>query len=82
MQAEKTAWQAYLGDALAPLCEHLTLERVAVNRDATSMKVFFTADRLVGERDFIAVKRALQKSFAGVRVSLRLSLIHISMRHL
>ena len=66
-------WQAYLGAELAPLCEHLTLERVTVNKDATRMKVFFTADKLVGERDFIAAKQALQKSFAGVRVSLRIT---------
>ena len=73
MQVEKMGWQAYLGAELAPLCEHLTLERVTVNKDATRMKVFFTADKLVGERDFIAAKQALQKSFAGVRVSLRIT---------
>lgn len=73
MQTEKVSWRDYLGAQNAALCDHLELERVTVSKDATQMKVFFTADCLVVEKDFLSVKRALQKTFGDLCISLRIT---------
>ncbi|MCL1964376.1 MAG: PolC-type DNA polymerase III, partial [Firmicutes bacterium] len=49
----------------------LTLEKVLVDRDATKLLVCFLSDRLVEEKEYLRVRNALQRRFAGMRVSLR-----------
>lgn len=67
------SWQTLLGQPLAPLAAHLTLERAKISRDGQRLLICFTSDKLVGERDFLSVKKALQASFPECRVSLRIT---------
>ena len=64
-------WQSLLPAELEPLAAHLTLETAKVDRRATRLLVCFLADRLVGEKEYLALRGALQRHFPGVRVSLR-----------
>ena len=60
---ETGSWQTLLGQPLRPIAGHLTLSREKVSRDGQRLLVCFTSDQLIGEKDFLAVKKAIQASF-------------------
>lgn len=64
-------WQEMVPPDLSGLSTHLTLEKVLIDRDATKMLVCFLSDVLVEETDYLNLRKALQKAFLGMRVSLR-----------
>ena len=75
-------WEGLLEGAASELRGHLTLERVTAPRSGEEMTVYFSSDILVEERPFLAMRRALRRNFAPMRVHLvikspQLSLIHI-----
>ncbi len=51
----------------------LHLERVSYDAKARSAMVSFLSDSVVGEEDFIAVKKILQGTFPAIRISLRVA---------
>lgn len=64
-------WQSILPEELSPLASHLTLEKVYIDRAATKLLVCFLSDTLVGEEAYLPLRKAFQKAFHGMRVSLR-----------
>lgn len=70
---ETGLWQTLLGQPLRPIAGHLTLSRAKVSRDGQRLLVCFTSDQLIGEKDFLAVKKAIQASFPECRVSVRIT---------
>jgi len=66
-------WRRLLGEGRRELAEHLTLEKVLVNREGTRITACFLADILVEESDFQAVKRAMVAAFPGRLVHVRVA---------
>ncbi len=64
-------WQSLLQSSMATLIPHLTLEKVLVSRDGTKLLICFLADKLVEEQEFLRLRDLLQRSFHGLKVSLR-----------
>ena len=63
-------WEGLLEGAASELRGHLTLERVTAPRSGEEMTVYFSSDILVEERPFLAMRRALRRNFAPMRVHL------------
>ncbi|HIT70030.1 MAG TPA: hypothetical protein IAC36_09020, partial [Candidatus Aphodomonas merdavium] len=64
-------WESFLEGNLEPLRDHLQLEKVLVDRDATRLLVCFLSDRLVAEEEYLLLRGVLQKRFGPLKVSLR-----------
>ena len=64
-------WHSLLQSSMATLIPHLTLEKVLVSRDGTKLLICFLADKLVEEQEFLRLRDLLQRSFHGLKVSLR-----------
>lgn len=64
-------WQALLPAELTSFGQHLTLEKVLVDRGASKLLVCFLSTVLVDEKAYLPLRRAIQKAFPGMRVSLR-----------
>ena len=71
--APHTDWRAMLGEKLQPLAEHLTLEKVMLNKKATRLMTCFLSDQLVEEADFLALKRAFMRVYPDLWVSVRVA---------
>ncbi len=64
-------WKAIVPSEITPLAEHLTLEKVLVDRGATRLFVSFLSDVLVEETEYLILRKAFIKAFYGMKVSLR-----------
>ncbi len=64
-------WKALIPSELGSLADHLTLEKVLVDRNATRLFISFLSDTLVEEMEYLSIQKAFSKAFSGMRVSLR-----------
>ncbi len=63
-------WETLLEGPAASLAGHMVLDHVSAGKDGNWITVSFSSDILVGEGPFLAVKRALQRRFEPMRISL------------